>query len=42
MSYLRASTGVTGKAYDPVITRRLFGYLRPYQKELIVALALMT
>jgi ATP-binding cassette subfamily B multidrug efflux pump len=42
MSYLRPSTGVTGKAYDPVITRRLFGYLKPYQKELIVALALMT
>jgi ATP-binding cassette subfamily B protein/subfamily B ATP-binding cassette protein MsbA len=42
MSYLRASTGVTGKAYDPVITRRLFGYLRPYWKELILALATMT
>jgi len=42
MSYLRPSTGVTGKAYDPVITRRLLGYLRPYRKELIVALALMT
>jgi ATP-binding cassette subfamily B protein/subfamily B ATP-binding cassette protein MsbA len=31
-----------GKAYDPVITRRLFGYLRPYRKELILAMALMT
>ena len=42
MSYLRPSTGVVGKAYDPVITRRLFGYLRPYAKELILSLLLMT
>jgi ATP-binding cassette subfamily B protein/subfamily B ATP-binding cassette protein MsbA len=42
MAYLRASEGVAGKAYDPVIARRLFGYLKPYTKELIVALALMT
>lgn len=41
MTYLRPSTGVVGKAYDPVITRRLFGYLKPYRKELVVAMILM-
>jgi ATP-binding cassette subfamily B protein/subfamily B ATP-binding cassette protein MsbA len=42
MSYLRASDGITGKAYDPVIARRLFAYLEPYKRELILALVLMT
>jgi ATP-binding cassette subfamily B multidrug efflux pump len=42
VSYLPPSAGVTGKAYDPVITRRLLGYLKPYTKELTAALLLMT
>jgi ATP-binding cassette subfamily B multidrug efflux pump len=42
MAHLRPSTGVTGKAYDPVITRRLLAYLRPYRNELILAILFMT
>ena len=33
---------VVGKAYDPHIVRRLLTYLRPYTRELLAALALMT
>jgi ATP-binding cassette subfamily B protein/subfamily B ATP-binding cassette protein MsbA len=33
---------ILGKAYDPQITRRLFRYIRPYGKQLLAALALMT
>ncbi len=33
---------VVGKAYDPHIVRRLLTYLRPYRRNLLAALALMT
>jgi len=38
---LRPSEGVEGKAYDPVIARRLMGYLAPYRHRVVLALALM-
>jgi ABC-type multidrug transport system fused ATPase/permease subunit len=37
-----ADEDVLGKAYDPHIVRRLMGYLRPYSRQLLAALALMT
>src|SRR3970040_2410573 len=33
---------ILGKAYDPKIGRRLLSYLRPYARQLLTALALMT
>ncbi len=33
---------ILGKAYDPHIVRRLLTYLRPYRRNLLAALALMT
>ncbi len=33
---------ILGKAYDPQIARRLLHYIRPYGKQLLAALALMT
>jgi len=36
------SDDILGKAYDPQITRRLLGYLRPYRRNIAAALALMT
>ncbi|HEX7587275.1 MAG TPA: ABC transporter ATP-binding protein, partial [Anaerolineae bacterium] len=33
---------VIGKAYDPHIARRLLGYVRPYQKQIVVALVWQT
>ena len=33
---------ILGKAYDPQIARRLLRYIRPYGKQLLAALALMT
>lgn len=33
---------VIGKAYDPHITRRLLGYLRPYRRDIFIALGWMT
>src|SRR5512135_2276133 len=32
---------ITGKAYDPNITRRLLSYVRPYRRPLFVALCFM-
>ncbi|MCC7362546.1 MAG: ABC transporter ATP-binding protein [Anaerolineales bacterium] len=37
-----ADDEILGKAYDPHIVRRLLGYLRPYRRNLALALALMT
>ncbi len=37
-----ADDDILGKAYDPKITRRLLGYLRPYRRNIAAALALMT
>ncbi len=37
-----ADDEILGKAYDPHIVRRLLGYLRPYTRNLIGALALMS
>ncbi len=37
-----ADDELIGKAYDPQITRRLMKYLRPYQRNLVVALICMT
>ena len=36
-----ASEDVILKGYDPQITRRLIGYLRPYWKELAISVVLM-
>ncbi len=33
---------IIGKAYDPHIARRLLGYVRPYQKQILIALVWMT
>ena len=33
---------VIGKAYDPHIARRLLGYVRPYQKQVLIALVWQT
>ena len=33
---------IIGKAYDPHIARRLLGYVRPYQRRILIALAWMT
>ncbi len=37
-----ADDEILGKAYDPHIVRRLLTYLRPYRRNLLAALALMT
>jgi ATP-binding cassette subfamily B protein/subfamily B ATP-binding cassette protein MsbA len=37
-----ADDDLIGKAYDPQITRRLLAYLRPYRRNILVALACMT
>ena len=37
-----ADDEILGKAYDPHIVRRLLGYLRPYRRNLAVALLLMS
>jgi ATP-binding cassette subfamily B protein/subfamily B ATP-binding cassette protein MsbA len=37
-----AEDDILGKAYDPRITRRLWGYVRPYQRNLLFALVCMT
>ncbi len=37
-----AEDEILGKAYDPHIVRRLFTYLRPYRRNLVAALILMT
>jgi ATP-binding cassette, subfamily B, multidrug efflux pump len=33
---------IIGKAYDPHIARRLLGYVRPYQKQILIALVWVT
>ena len=33
---------IVGKAYDPHIARRLLGYVRPYQKQILIAMFWMT
>ena len=37
-----ADNEILGKAYDPQITRRLLKYLRPYGRNLVIALVCMT
>lgn len=37
-----AEDDILGKAYDPQITRRLWGYIRPYRRNLFTALMWMT
>src|SRR3990172_567064 len=37
-----ADDEILGKAYDPQITRRLLKYLRPYWRNLVIALVCMT
>jgi ATP-binding cassette subfamily B protein/subfamily B ATP-binding cassette protein MsbA len=37
-----ADDEILGKAYDPKITRRLLGYLRPYRRNIVLAGLLMT
>jgi ATP-binding cassette subfamily B protein/subfamily B ATP-binding cassette protein MsbA len=39
---IRTDDEIIGKAYDAQIVRRLMGYLQPYRRSLLLALALMT
>jgi ATP-binding cassette, subfamily B, multidrug efflux pump len=38
----QTSDDILGKAYDPHISRRLFGYVQPYRARILVALGWMT
>ncbi len=42
MSHRRYGAEIEGKPYDARIMRRLLGYLRPYRRQVVAALALMS